>query len=99
MGITDVVGAIASVCSFLLFLPQAVSTWKNRKDKQALKGISKGTQWLIICNATSWFILGFLEQNIYIALPGVVNLPLAVFTLVLIHRSYRQTKLIHQEVL
>lgn len=99
MGIADVVGAIASVCSFLLFLPKAVNTWRVHRNPEALRGISKGTQYLILCNATLWFLLGFLEQNVYIALPGVVNLPLAVFTLVLIHRSSYQSQRTHQEVL
>jgi hypothetical protein len=38
------IGLIANVTSLILWIPQAHTTYANRKDKDALKGISYGTQ-------------------------------------------------------
>lgn len=77
----NIIGAIAATISITLFIPQAATTWKNRRNPQALTGISVGTQVLVATNALVWFALGWLEENFWISAPGLLNLPLALATL------------------
>lgn len=42
---------------------------------------------LLILNALSWGLYGYLTQAFWVAAPGFVNLPLAVVSIVLILRS------------
>lgn len=86
----DFIGALAALISITLFLPQAAHTLKHRANAQALAGISTGTQYLIIANALCWALLGYMESNVWIALPGALNAPLAILTLILIYRSHRE---------
>lgn len=47
----------APILAFSMFIPQAVTSWRNRHDYSHLLGISLGTQGLIILNATSWAVV------------------------------------------
>lgn len=86
----SVIGALAAVISFVLWLPQAVTMWRNRNDPKALAGMSQGTLWLVVCNASLWFLYAYLTQAFWTGAPGLVNLPLAIFGLLLINRSKGQ---------
>lgn len=89
MFITDVIGFVSSVISFVLFLPQAKRTWEVRHDPKSLRGVSSGTQWLILCNATLWGVYAVLTGAFWVGAPGLVNAPLAIATLLLIGRAKR----------
>lgn len=82
----DLLGLISAVISFALFLPQGKLVWVNRGNVTALKGISRGTQWMILGNAVSWGAYAVLTGAFWVGAPGLVNGPLAVMTLVLLHR-------------
>lgn len=86
----NIIGAIAATTSITLFIPQAVTTWKNRKNPQALAGISVGTQVLVATNALAWFILGWLEENFWISAPGLLNLPLALAALCILNQHRKE---------
>lgn len=86
----NIIGAIAATISVTLFVPQAITTWKNRKNPQALAGISAGTQVLVATNALAWFALGWLEENFWISAPGLLNLPLALTTLYILNRHRKE---------
>lgn len=90
MPLSDALGLLASVISFVLFLPQAVSTWQHRRDPRAMAALSIWTQLLIICNATTWFAYAALTSAFWVGAPGFVNLPLAIVTLSLILRARRK---------
>lgn len=86
----NILGFLASVISFALWIPQAKITWENRNIPEKLAGISKGTQMLVIANATIWALYSILTEAYWTGAPGIVNLPLAVATLVLIRRAERK---------
>lgn len=52
MGVVDLVGATASVVSFVMLWPQALRIWSARRDPVILAGASAGTQMLVLVNAT-----------------------------------------------
>ena len=83
------VGFIASTISFVMFMPQAMRTWSMRGDSHALLGVSIAQQWLIVANASLWFVYGWMTEAFWVAAPGFVNLPLAVFSIVLIFKARR----------
>lgn len=89
--LTHVVGFTASVIAFVLWLPQAHRVWNLRHQPEALRGISLGTQSLVITNSLLWFGYGALEQAFWIAAPGFINLPLAAGTMVMVLRARRKT--------
>lgn len=85
----DAIGFAASVISFVLFLPQAQRTWQMRKNPQALRGVSLGTQWFVLCNATLWGVYAVITSAFWVGAPGIVNAPLAIAQLVLVSRARR----------
>lgn len=89
----NLIGLLAAVISFTMFLPQALKTWEMRNKPEALEAVSSGTQFLIICNALLWGLMGVIVGSFWVAAPGLVNLPLAVFTLYLKRRSRKGSKL------
>lgn len=84
-GVVLVVNIVAPLIAFGMFIPQAVQTWKIRKNPEKLSAISPGTQWLILLNATLWFVLAVDLQSFAVGAPGFVNAPLAIATLALIY--------------
>lgn len=87
----DVVGFLASVTAFVLFLPQALLTWRRRGDVEALRGVALGTQVVLLANAGLWGLYGVLTEAFWVAAPGLLNAPLAVLTIALVLRSRRWT--------
>ncbi|MHA3724225.1 hypothetical protein ACXR2T_10135 [Leucobacter sp. HY1910] len=88
--IEQAIGFIAAVVSFVLFLPQAQRAWQFRRDAQSLRGISVGTQLLVLLNASLWGAYAFITGSFWVGAPGLVNAPLAMAMIVLILRSRRQ---------
>lgn len=85
----NVLGGLASITAFTLFLPQALRVWKLRDQPLALEGVSASTQWLVIVNEVFWGVYGLGSQAYWAAAPAAVSLPLAAFVLILLHRSRR----------
>lgn len=85
--LVEAIGFLAAIVSFVIFLPQALRTWRVRRDPIALAGISIGTQWLILCNATLWGAYAFLTEAFWVGAPGILNAPLAIFTIFLVLRA------------
>ena len=88
--VVDIIGFTASVISFLLWLPQARQTWKNRSNAQALAGISLTTQALVVMNATLWGAYAVSTNAFWVGAPGIINAPLAVGTIVIAVRAGRR---------
>lgn len=79
----NLVGAVASAVSFVLWWPQARKTFLLRKDPEALAGLSRGTFFLLLVNAVAWAVYGAMTGAFWVAAPGLVNGPLALWVLVL----------------
>lgn len=95
--ITGIVGFLATTTSFIRFLPQAIQTWKQRNDAHALSGLSLPTQWLTLVNSLLWIVYGFLLGEIWVAMPSLLNAPMALFVIMLIISSRRKIKLIKEQ--
>jgi uncharacterized protein with PQ loop repeat len=80
-------GALANLTSLVLWLPQARTTWRNRSNPEALKGVNLLTQIIVAINTVLWCIVGLLTQNGWLAMGTVVILPLAVWTIILKTRA------------
>lgn len=76
-----------ALISFVLWLPQARLIWKNRKNAEALQGVSRGTQLLVLVNATGWGLYAYLTEAFWVGAPGLINGPLAVYTLIILQRA------------
>ena len=87
--LTGVFGFLATTTSFIRFLPQAIQSWRQRRDHEALSGLSLPTQWLTFVNSLLWITYGFLLSELWVAMPSLLNAPMALFVIVLILRSRR----------
>lgn len=87
LGVENLLGLIASTISFVMWLPQARSTWRHRNSPTELAGISMGTQLLVLVNATVWGIYAVITGAYWSGAPGLVNLPLALLNIYLITRA------------
>jgi uncharacterized protein with PQ loop repeat len=87
--LANFIGAVMSVISFILWLPQAKLVWKNRNNPPALTGISNTTQVLVLVNAIGWGLYGFLTNSFWVGAPGLVNGPLAILILVILNRKQK----------
>lgn len=94
MGVVDLVGATASVVSFVMLWPQALRIWSARRDPVILAGASAGTQMLVLVNATLWGVYAVLTGAFWVGAPGLVNAPVALACLVLMHRARRLAPLV-----
>ena len=88
--LTQVFGFLASLITFILWVPQSTHTWKNRNKPEVLKGISLGTQWLMITSSIFWLGYAILAPAYWSGAPCLINIPLAAITIFLIHRSRKQ---------
>lgn len=88
-----VLGFVASVVSFVMFLPQAITVWKFRKQPEFLKGTSRWGQWFLLLNASLWGLYAYLTGAYWSGAPGLFNGPLAIITLVLLHKASQELKL------
>lgn len=85
----DVAGFFGAAISFVMFFPQTVRAWKFRKNPDYLRGVSVSAQSFILANALSWFIFGFANDQFWPAAPGLVSIPVATLTIILVLRSRR----------
>lgn len=85
--ILNLIGFTAATISFIMWLPQARITWKHRNSPKELQGISKGTHCFVLVNATLWGIYAVMSESYWAGAPGLVNFPLSLITLILIHRA------------
>lgn len=88
--LTDLLGFLGSLISFILWIPQARKVWLVRKDVYALRGISMATQFLVMANATVWFVYAAVVQQFWVGAAGLVNFPLAVFTVAVLARARKK---------
>ncbi|MHA6668384.1 hypothetical protein ACX3O0_05895 [Homoserinimonas sp. A447] len=85
----NALGFAATAFSFMMWVPQARTTWQNRNDPLRLAGISEATQWLLLIGYLLWGAYGLLIESYWVAAPSAVSMPLALATIILIHRGRR----------
>lgn|SRR5690625_4938287 len=66
--LTNTIGFLASCIAFIMFIPSAVTIYKNRHDAHALRGSSIGMNLLLITNALLWGVYGFLSSAFWYAI-------------------------------
>jgi hypothetical protein len=86
------IGLLANLTSFALWIPQAHTTWKNRKNAQTLKGVSYGTQIIAAANTVLWCVYGLIIHSYWLAMGTVIILPLAIWTIILKLNADTQNK-------
>lgn len=90
--ITHLIGFLASCIAFIMFVPSALAIYRNRNDVHALQSASIGMNVLLLANAVLWGVYGVLTSAFWVAAPGLVNFPLAVFSIYAIARSRQASK-------
>lgn len=87
--VTEAVGLLASLTSFVLWLPQGVRVWRARREPAALTGIAISTQVISLAGNVLWFVYALLIDSFWLGAPIVVNLPVLVLTIGLLVRARR----------
>lgn len=87
--LSTLLGASAAAISFIMWIPQAATTWRHRRDPGALAGISAGTSALVLLNAAIWGAYAIALGEFWVGAPGLINGPLALMTLWLLRRRRR----------
>lgn len=82
-------GLAGSGLSVAMWAPQAVRVWRLRHDTRALAGLSVHTQGLVILSGVVWALYAVLVDEVWVGVPGVVNMPIAVATAWWVHRAHR----------
>ena len=84
---TEVIGMMASLTSFLLWLPQGARVVKHRHQPALLSGIAMSTQVIAVAGNLLWGVYAVLLDSFWLGAPAVVNLPIAVATIVVLRRG------------
>lgn len=85
----NALGFAATGFSILMWIPQARTTWLNRNDATRLAGVSEATQWMLVIGYLLWGLFGVLSESLWVAAPSAVAIPIALATIMLIHRGRR----------
>ena len=89
---TEAIGMLASLTSFLLWLPQGVRVWRHRHDPAQLQGIVLSTQVISLSGTVLWGVYALLIDSFWLGAPSLVNGPIAIATLVIVGRANRSTR-------
>ncbi len=84
---TEALGMMASLTSFLLWLPQGARVWKHRHDPSQLGGIAMSTQVISLAGNLLWGVYAMLIGSFWLGAPAVVNGPIAIGTILVLRRG------------
>lgn len=88
--IVSMLGAISSTTSVILFLPQFWSIYRLRGEPRALLGVPVARMVVLWVQALLWIFYGVSLGQIWVSLPGLVNTPFMVASIVIVRRAHRQ---------
>lgn len=88
---TEVIGMMASLTSFLIWLPQGARVWKHRRNPAQLQGIVLSTQVISLTGTVLWGVYAIFIDSFWLGAPAVVNGPIAIATLVIVGRARSAT--------
>lgn len=88
----NIIGFVATFSAFIIFVPQAISTWKYRDDPHALEGVSLGTQVLVLASAVLWILYGWYMNAIWVAVHESLAIPTSLFIMYQVIKSRKALK-------
>ena len=83
----NLLGLTGSIILLVVWLPQAISTWKSRRVPQWLAVQPLGPQYFTLLNAALWGLYAVLSHAYWVGIPGLAMFLLALLTVLLIHRG------------
>lgn len=83
-------GAISSTTSVILFLPQFWSIYRLRGEPRALLGVPVTRMVILWAQALLWISYGIALGQPWVSVPGVINTPFMVASIVIVHRAHRR---------
>lgn len=87
VSIADLLGAAGAILSFALWLPQASTSWRQRRDPVALAGLSIGMLALLLVNALCWLGYALVTKAYWAGVTSLGTIPMSIFLLWLVLRS------------
>ena len=89
MGLVDTLGLLATAVSLVVWWPQAHRVWSARHEPSSLTGLSMRTQVLLLAASVLWAAYAFATRSVWVGAPSVVNVPVAIGTIVVLARGRR----------
>lgn len=86
---TEVVGMLASLSSFVIWVPQGRRVWRARHEPARLAGIAMSTQAISLAGNVLWSLYAIGIGSFWLGAPGIVNIPILTMTVVVLHRQAR----------
>lgn len=85
--LTEALGLLASLTSFVLWVPQGLRVWRARRDPASLSGLAVSTQVISLVGNVLWFAYGMLIGSFWLGAPVVVNVPILAMTIAVLVRA------------
>lgn len=86
---TEVVGMLASLSSFVIWVPQGRRVWRARHQPAKLAGIAVSTQAISLAGNVLWSLYAIGIGSFWLGAPGIVNIPILTMTVVVLRRHAR----------
>ena len=86
---TEVVGMLASLSSFVIWVPQGRRVWRARHEPAKLAGIAVSTQAISLVGNVLWSLYAIGLGSFWLGAPGIVNIPILTMTVVVLRRHAR----------
>lgn len=86
---TEVVGMLASLSSFVIWVPQGRRVWRARHAPAKLAGIAVSTQAISLAGNVLWSLYAIGIGSFWLGAPGIVNIPILTMTVVVLRRHAR----------
>ena len=86
---TEVVGMLASLSSFVIWVPQGRRVWRARHEPAKLAGIAVSTQAISLAGNVLWSLYAIGIGSFWLGAPGIVNIPILTMTVVVLRRHAR----------
>ena len=91
-GVTEALGMLASLSSFILWIPQGRRVWRGRNDPAALEGIALSTQAISLCGNVLWTLYAVGIGSFWLGAPAIVNVPILTMGVVVLRRNARRRR-------
>lgn len=85
-GATEVVGMLASLSSFVIWVPQGRRVWRARSEPAQLAGIAVSTPAMSLAGNVLWSLYAIGIGSFWLGAPGIVNIPILTMTVVVLRR-------------
>lgn len=89
--IENLLGAAATAFTMFQFIPQALRTWHNRRDRDLMRALSPVSLLIVLTGYTLWGVYAIACQAYWAGAPSLVNIPLSVIMLLIRARAGRPT--------